>query len=76
MAKQTVPPLPLPKGWPTRVCPASRGQLLRAIRRGPYLILPASFLLRRLRPLFLISRWSKCPKTRHALSVGQYTGVN
>ena len=45
MAKQTVPPLPLPKGWPTRVCPASRGQLLRAIQRGPYLILAGVFPL-------------------------------
>ncbi len=39
MAKQTVPPLPLPKGWPTRVCPAAQGQSPRMIQRGPYLIL-------------------------------------
>ncbi len=45
MAKQTVPPLPLRKHWPRRVRSAARGQILRAIQRGPYLILAGVFPL-------------------------------
>ncbi len=45
MAKQTAPRLPLPKGWPTRVCPAAQGQSPRMIQRGPYLILASVFPL-------------------------------
>ncbi len=45
MAKQTVPPLPLAKGWPRRVRSAARGQMLRFLQRGPYLILAAGFPL-------------------------------
>ena len=45
MAKQTVPPLPLPKHWPRRVRSATRGQMLRFLQRGPYLILASVFPL-------------------------------
>jgi len=57
MAKQTVPPLPLPKGWPRRVRSAARRQLLCAMHRDPTWSWPASFLLRRLLPLVLLSWW-------------------